>query len=141
MQFSVLYLYLEELTIERGRSLGNIDTLYFPHYLQDKENGMKEEDAKDLFRYFYMHFTAAKRFAQQPLTICGSDDTIGHGDSALIGIRSTGGAGMELGVGVALVQRYVGVVGILFNRDHGDFLLLGYSFGTFLRLLFLRAFR
>lgn len=73
MQFSVLYLYLEELTIERGRTLGNIDTLYLPHYLHDKENGMSQEEAKDLFRYFYMHFTAAKRFAQQPLTICGSD--------------------------------------------------------------------
>jgi len=73
MQFSVLYLYFEEITRERGRTLGNIDTLYLPHYLRDKENGMSEEEAKELFRYFYMHFTAAKRFAQQPLTICGSD--------------------------------------------------------------------
>jgi hypothetical protein len=36
---------------------------------------------------------------------------------------------MKLGVGVGLAQRYVGVVGITFDGDHGTFLLLGLSVG------------
>lgn len=73
MQFSVLYVYFEELSIERCRTLGPIDRLYYPFYENDKKNGTEEADLKELFKYYFMHFTAAKRFAQQPFTICGSD--------------------------------------------------------------------
>ena len=74
MQFSVLYIYFEELGVERGRTLGPIDTMYFPYYKKDLENCVTLDEIKDLFRYYFMHFTATKRFAQQPLTIGGSDE-------------------------------------------------------------------
>ena len=73
MQFSVLYLYFEEIGAERGRTLGPIDRLYFPYYENDRKNGTPEEDLKELLRYYFIHFTAAKRFAEQPFTMCGSD--------------------------------------------------------------------
>ncbi len=73
MMFSLLYLYFEELGIEKGRSLGPIDLLYLPYYENDRLNGVPEHELEDLFRYYFIHFTAAKRFAEQPLTICGSD--------------------------------------------------------------------
>ncbi len=74
MQFSVFYLYFEEIGIERGRTLGPIDQLYEPfcRELLKTEEGPRE--AEELFAYFFLHFTAAKGFAQQPLTICGSNE-------------------------------------------------------------------
>ncbi len=73
MQFSVLYVYFEEIGTERARSLGPIDRLYLPYYDNDLNSGYSEEELYDLFRYYFIHFTAAKRFAEEPITICGSD--------------------------------------------------------------------
>ena len=73
MLLSILYLYLEETGLERARSLGPIDLLYLPYYENDKKSGNTEAELHDLFRYYFIHFTAAKRFAEQPFTICGSD--------------------------------------------------------------------
>lgn len=73
MQFSVLYLYFEEIGCERGRTLGAIDRLYYPYFRNDLENGKSIEDIKELFRYFFIHFTSTKRFAQQPFTMCGGN--------------------------------------------------------------------
>lgn len=73
MLFSVLYLYFEEIGCERARTLGPIDRLYYPYFLRELENGKTIEDIKELFRYFFMHFTATKRFAEQPFTLCGCD--------------------------------------------------------------------
>ncbi len=73
MLFSIFYLYFEEIGPERGRTLGNIDTLYYPFYKQELEKGTPLEEIKDLFRYFFIHFVATKRFAQQPLLIGGSN--------------------------------------------------------------------
>ena len=73
MLFSVLYLYFEEIGPERGRTLGPIDRLYYPFYTAALKEGKSIEEIKELFRYFFMHFTAAKRYAQQPLLLCGSD--------------------------------------------------------------------
>ncbi len=73
MLFSVLYLYFEEIGPERGRTLGPIDRLYFPFYKAAIEEGKSIEEIKELFRYFFIHFTATKRFAQQPFLLCGSD--------------------------------------------------------------------
>lgn len=74
MQFSILYLYFEELGCERARTLGDIDRLYFPYYQKDLERGVPEEDLDDMFRYFFLHFTATKRYAQQPFTIGGKNE-------------------------------------------------------------------
>ena len=73
MQFSILYLYFEEIGIERGRTLGHIDRLYLPYFENDIKSGKTEAELKELFRYFFIHFTAAKRYAEQPFTMCGSD--------------------------------------------------------------------
>ena len=73
MMFSILYLYFEETGVERARSLGPIDRLYLPYYENYKKIGIPESDIADLFRYYFIHFTAAKRYAEQPFTICGSD--------------------------------------------------------------------
>lgn len=73
MMFSILYLYFEETGLERARSLGPIDRLYAPYFENDRKNGISEAEQAELFRYYFIHFTAAKRYAEQPLTICGSD--------------------------------------------------------------------
>ena len=73
MQFSALYLNFEEIGIERGRTLGPIDRIYLPYFEKDLENGKTEEELKELFRYYFMHFTAEKRYAEQPFTMCGCD--------------------------------------------------------------------
>lgn len=73
MQFSILYLYFEEIGVEKARTLGPIDRMYFPYFEKDKATGKTEEEIKELFRYYFIHFTAAKRFAEQPFTMCGSD--------------------------------------------------------------------
>lgn len=73
MQFSVLYLYFEELGQERGRTLGPIDSMYAPYFEKDLQKGMSEAELRELFRYYFMHFTASKRYAEQPFTMCGSD--------------------------------------------------------------------
>ena len=77
LQFSVLYLYFEEIGPERARSLGPIDQLYRPFVEQMLAEGKSIDEVKELFRYFFIHFTATKRFAQQPFTLCGSDE---HGN-------------------------------------------------------------
>lgn len=74
LQFSVLYLYFEEIGTERARSLGPIDQLYLPFFEKMLADGHSLHEIKELFRYFFIHFTATKRFAQQPFTICGSDE-------------------------------------------------------------------
>ena len=73
MMFSVLYLYFEETGMERARSLGPIDRLYYPYFENDKKSGIPQADLIELFKYYFIHFTAAKRFAEQPFTICGSN--------------------------------------------------------------------
>lgn len=74
MQFSVLYLYLEEIGPERGRTLGPIDRLYLPFYEKALAEGETVDDVKEWFRYYFLHFSAAKRYAEQPFTLCGSDE-------------------------------------------------------------------
>lgn len=73
MQFSVLYLYFEEVGYVRGRTLGHIDIMYLPYFRAELEAGKTKEEIAELFRYFFIHFTAAKRFSEQPFTICGCD--------------------------------------------------------------------
>lgn len=73
MLFQILYLNFEEIGPERGRTLGAIDTIYYPFYQKELEKGTPLEEIKDLFRYLFIHFTASKRFAQQPFLVGGSN--------------------------------------------------------------------
>lgn len=74
MQFSIFYLYFEEIGCERARTLGDIDRLYLPYVNDDIRSGRYTwEEVRALFQYYFIHFTASKRFAQQPFTVGGSD--------------------------------------------------------------------
>jgi len=73
LQTAVLFLYFEEIGPERARSLGPVDRLYLPFFKSDLKNGKTIEEEKELFRYFFIHFTATKRYAQQPMLVGGSD--------------------------------------------------------------------
>lgn len=74
MQFSILYVYFEEIGVERARTLGDIDRLYLPYAEADLANGRyTREELDGLFRYFFIHWTATRRFAQEPFTIGGVD--------------------------------------------------------------------
>ena len=72
MEATLLYLNMEETGVERARTLGRIDQSYLPYFRGDLQNGTySEEEIRELFRYFFIKFQAAKRFADQPFTICG----------------------------------------------------------------------
>lgn len=73
MLMSVLYVYMEEIGCERARSLGPIDVLYYPYYKKELENDTPIDEIKSMFQYFFIHFDAAKRFAQQPFVLGGCD--------------------------------------------------------------------
>ncbi len=73
MLFSILYLYFEEIGCERGRTLGAIDRLYYRYYESDLMRGVSVDEIEELFGFFFIHFTATKRFAEQPFCIGGSD--------------------------------------------------------------------
>ncbi len=73
MLMTVLYVYMEEIGVERARSLGPIDVMYYPYFKKELENGKSLEEIGDMFKFFYIHYTAAKRFAQQPFVIGGCD--------------------------------------------------------------------
>jgi pyruvate-formate lyase len=67
-----LFLTLVEIGVENARSLGIIDLLYYPYYKADIESGRySEEEIREMFRYFFNKLNAARRFAAQPLTLCG----------------------------------------------------------------------
>ncbi len=68
-----IYLAIEEAGVERARTLGAIERLYYPFYKSDLENGIHtEEEIRELFRYFFNRFSAAKRYSAQPFTIGGT---------------------------------------------------------------------
>ncbi len=75
MMISILFLFFEEIGPEKGRNLGNIDSLWYPYYKNDLESGRyAKEEIEELFKYFFIHFVAKRRNAQQPLCLCGGDE-------------------------------------------------------------------
>lgn len=75
IEMSLLYMNMEEIGVERARSLGRFDQLYIDFYRTDIQNGtFTIEQIKDILRYFYIRLQAARRFADQPFSICGVDE-------------------------------------------------------------------
>ena len=75
LQLQVLFLYFEELGLERARSLGPVDRLWYPFYKSDLECGKYTlEEIKEYLRFFFIHYTASKRFAQQPMCLGGRNE-------------------------------------------------------------------
>ncbi|MBQ7660641.1 MAG: hypothetical protein IJS44_01125 [Clostridia bacterium] len=73
LEISMLYLNIEELGIERGRTFGLFDRQLYPFYQADLAAGrITVEEAKEYFRYFFQKIAAAKRYADQPIGICGT---------------------------------------------------------------------
>jgi len=73
MLMSVLYVYMEEIGCERARSLGPIDNLYYPYYKKELEKGTSLTTIKEMFQFFFIHYSAAQRFAQEPFMLGGCD--------------------------------------------------------------------
>ena len=71
----VIFPYFEELGLERARSLGPVDRLWYPFYRNDLESGACSlEEIKEYMRFFFIHYTASKRFAQQPMCLGGRNE-------------------------------------------------------------------
>ncbi len=73
LETSYLFITLEEIGVENGRSLGIIVHLYYTYFKADIGSGRYSvEDIREMFRYFFNKFNAAKRFAAQPFTLRGT---------------------------------------------------------------------
>ncbi len=72
MELSLLYMQIEEIGMERCRSLGNLNLVY-KNVLEHSRKYMSEEEIKELLRYFLTKINAGKRYANQPLCIGGYD--------------------------------------------------------------------
>lgn len=72
MELSLLYMQIEEIGMERCRSLGNLNLVY-KKVLENSRKYMSESQIKELLRYFLTKINAGKRYANQPLCIGGYD--------------------------------------------------------------------
>lgn len=69
---TMIFLNIGELGIERYRTYGMIDRLYYPLYRADIDAGqITREDAAEMLRYFFEKTGAALREADQPLGLGG----------------------------------------------------------------------
>ena len=76
MQLSIFY-YKMQSTIEGSniRSLGGIDSMYYPFYKNDLESGnFTEAQLRELTRYFLCKISAMDIIANLPFYICGKQD-------------------------------------------------------------------
>ncbi len=71
LELTLIFMNAFELGCERARTLGRIDILYYPYYQTSLAEGYTQEDIRELFRYFFTKFHSARRFANQPLELCG----------------------------------------------------------------------
>ncbi|HHX37395.1 MAG TPA: hypothetical protein GX717_05390, partial [Clostridiaceae bacterium] len=71
----LIFMNIEEIGVERARSLGRFDQLYLPFYRNDLQSGtFTLDEIKDILRYFFMKLQAGRRYADQPFAICGADE-------------------------------------------------------------------
>lgn len=72
MELSFLFTNMAEIGYEKVRTLGLLDQMYYPLYQKDIEEGIiTKEDAKEMLRFFFTKWHAARRGALQPLGIGG----------------------------------------------------------------------
>ncbi len=75
IELTLIFMNVEEIGVERARSLGRFDVNYIDFYKNDLANGTYTlDEIKDMLRYFYMRLQAARRYADQPFAICGLDE-------------------------------------------------------------------
>ena len=75
MMLTVIFYYTQNyLDCSYVRSLGALDTLYYPFYRSDIESGKYSKDELiELFKYFFVKFYAFKNPNNIPFYICGTD--------------------------------------------------------------------
>ena len=75
LEYTILFVYFSEIGCERARTLGPVDRLWAPYIEADLVSGrFTREEICEMLRYFFIHFTATKRFAEQPMQIGGADE-------------------------------------------------------------------
>lgn len=72
MELSLLYMQIEEIGMERCRTLGNLNLVY-RKVLEKSREYMSNDEIRELLRYFLAKINAGKRYANQPLCIGGYD--------------------------------------------------------------------
>lgn len=84
LEACMIFMNVEEIGVERARSFGRADQLWYPFYRSDLDTGRAtEEEIKELLRYFYIKLQAGRRYADQPFSICGVDE---NGEDATNGL-------------------------------------------------------
>lgn len=72
---TILYTNFGEIGYEKIRTLGSMDLIYWPYYEADLKAGrIDRETMKEMIRYFFLHWNAARRGAQQPFGFGGCND-------------------------------------------------------------------
>lgn len=74
MLLSILFTNFAEIGYEKVRTLGLLDEMYWPYYQADcREGRCDRETMKEMLRYFFLHWHAARRGAQQPFGLGGTN--------------------------------------------------------------------
>ncbi len=72
LETTCLYHFLQEMGIERARSLGLVDRLYAPFYRSDLAGGrIDPAQAREMFRHFFNLFSARQIGNDQPMALGG----------------------------------------------------------------------
>ena len=75
MLMTILYTNFAEIGYEKVRTLGLLDVMYDPYYQADLAAGRcTEAQMTDMIRYFFLHWNAARRGAQQPFGLGAAND-------------------------------------------------------------------
>ena len=75
MLMTILFTNFAEIGYEKVRTLGSLDLIYDPYYQADLAAGRcTREQMMDYIRYFFLHWNAAHRGAQQPLGLGGANE-------------------------------------------------------------------
>lgn len=73
MIMTILFTNFAEIGYEKVRTLGLLDLMYEPFYRRDCEQGRcSDEEMKNMLRFFFHYWNAARRGAQQPFGLGGS---------------------------------------------------------------------
>ncbi len=75
LQLIIIYYMLQQhMDGTNVRSLGGLDTLLYPYYKSDLENGaVSEQDIRIMIKYFMAKMCAKKAIANIPFYLCGRD--------------------------------------------------------------------
>lgn len=74
MLLSILFTNFGEIGYEKLRTLGLLDLTYWPYYQADLQAGRCDnETMREMLRFFFLHWHAARRGAQQPFGLGGTN--------------------------------------------------------------------